>query len=550
MASLTHADLVLYAAIAVYLIAWWWMALPARRLLLWLAALVTLASGVQGVFDDRWQAGAGAVAGVFFLLGALVAGRRRVLLGLLLSLVGVAGIALPWLFPATPLPKPSGPHAVGLRSFELADASRPGLFGAAAGEPRRLLVRVWYPAAPEPGTQPRHYFSEAEARSTARGLGDLLGFPPLLAYLKHVRMNAYEDAPLASDTGRLPTLLYSHGYTGYAQLNASLMEELASHGYVIYSVQHTGDSSPTVFPDGSVAPMDPGLLRHMRESFEKGFPADLIRAYSTDDFNERIDAQLATAEHMAAERNRAAVESPWVWFADRLFVHDRLQAGQVPANVAELVTASDFSRVGELGISFGGTTSTAICQVDRRCAAAVNLDGGDFHFNTFDADLPVPLLMFHAEFEGFYRMLGLEPKGKLHSFNDFSYEQFDHAGQRADVYRMVLKGAVHSGLTDTGLFLRRPLRDDMFGTAPDEILVGAPNAFVLAFFDHHLRGMDNGFPVAQVRRYEGWVQRYDNSAVRQWWSGLAPEQQQAVRARIERLKAQLPPAAQGVDVHE
>ena len=205
MASLTHADLVLYAAIAVYLIAWWWMALPGRRLLLWLAALVTLAAGVQGVLDDRWQAGAGAVAGVFFLLGALVAGRRRVLLGLLLSLVGAAGIALPWLFPTTPLPKPSGPHAVGLRSFELADASRPGLFGAAAGEPRRLLVRVWYPAAPEPGTQPRHYFSEAEAMSTARGFGDLLGFPPLLAYLKHVRMNAYEDAPQASDTGRLPT---------------------------------------------------------------------------------------------------------------------------------------------------------------------------------------------------------------------------------------------------------------------------------------------------------------------------------------------------------
>lgn len=546
MASMTNADLVLYAAIAVYLIAWWWMALPARRLLLWLAALATLAAGIQGVCDDRWQAGAGAVAGVLFLLGSLAAGRRRVLLGVLLSLAGVAGIAVPWLFPATPLPTPSGPYSVGLRSFELADASRPGIFGAAPGEPRRLLVRAWYPASPAAGAEPRRYFSEAETKSTARGFGDLLGFPPLLGYLKHVRTNSYEDAPLASGTGRLPTLFYSHGYTGYAQLNGALMEELASHGYVIYSVQHTGDSSPTVFPDGSVVPMDPGLIRHMKESFRKGFPRDLIRAYSTTDFNERIDAQLATAEKMAAERDRTAVESPWVWFADRLFVHDRLQAGQVPANVAELVAASDFSRTGEMGISFGGTTSAAICLVDRRCAAAVNLDGGDFHFSTFAVDLPVPLLMFHAEFAGFYRMLGLEPKGELHSFNDFSYEAFDHAGQRADIYRMVLRGAVHSGLTDTGLFLRRPLRDGMFGTAPDKILVGAPNAFVLGFFDHHLRGMDNGFPAAQYRRYQDWVQPYDNSAVRQWWSGLPPEQQERITARIARLKAQLPPAATGV----
>jgi predicted dienelactone hydrolase len=549
MASLTSADLVLCAAIAAYVIAWWWRSLPARRALLWLAALISLAAGLQGVLDDRWQAGAGVAAGVFFLLGAIVAGRRRPLLGSLLSLAGVAGIALPWLFPVTPLPVPTGPHAVGLRSFELVDESRRGLFGAAPGVPRRLLVRAWYPAVPVTGAQPRAYFSEQEARTTARDFGSLLGFPPLLGYLKHVRTNSFEDAPLAPGTGRLPTLFYSHGYTGYAQLNAALMEELASHGYVIYSVQHSGDASSTVFPDGSVAPMDPGLVRHMRESFEKGFPPDLIRAYSTADFSERIDAQLATAERMAAEGNRAAVESPWVWFADRRFVHDRLQAGLAPDNVKDLLAASDFSRTGELGISFGGTTSAAICMVDRRCAAAVNLDGGDFHFSTFGADLPVPLLMFHAELEGFYRMLGVEPQGELRSFNDFSYESFGHAGQRADIYRMVLKGAIHSGLTDTGLFMRRPLRDGMFGSAPDRILVGAPNAFVMGFFDHHLRGMDNGFPATQYRRYDGWVQRYDNSPVRQWWSGLPAEAREAIMARIAALKARLPPAATGV-VHE
>ena len=96
-------------------------------------------------------------------------------------------IAALYLFPVAPLPAPSGPYAVGVRDFELDDPSRPGLLGAPAGQPRRLLVRAWYPARPIAGAAPRHYFDPGEARSTARGFGEILGFPPLLAYLKHLR---------------------------------------------------------------------------------------------------------------------------------------------------------------------------------------------------------------------------------------------------------------------------------------------------------------------------------------------------------------------------
>lgn len=88
---------------------------------------------------------------------------------------------------------------------------------------------------------------------------------------------------------------------------------------------------------------------------------------------------------------------------------------------------------------------------------------------SFDADLPVPLLMLHADLRGFYRMLGADPSGPLRSFNDFSYERLEHAGQRADIHRMVLRDSLHSGLTDTPLFMRRPLRDGLFGTAPTQV---------------------------------------------------------------------------------
>ncbi|MCY1514167.1 hypothetical protein D9M68_486960 [compost metagenome] len=538
--GLTAADLVLVIALGLLLVAWWWPALPGRDRLLWLAALTAFGAGLYGVWDDRWQAGLGAAVAALWLL-VLAFRRRRTGLplwsGLLFFVFGVPALAPLWLFPVNDLPPPDGPYAVGVRDFELVDPSRRGLLGAAADAPRRLLVRVWYPAAPTPGTQPRAYFSEAEARTTARGFGSLFGFPPLLAHLKHVRSNAFEDAPLAAGVAKLPVVFFSHGYTAYPAADSALMEALASHGYAVYSIQHSGDASPTLFPDGSVAPMDPGLLTHMRHVLKAGFPAAMVSGYTASDFDQRLDGQLRTAAGLGAPGDRAITLSAPVWLADRLFVHDALQAGAAPASVADLLATSDFARTGEMGMSFGGSTTGAVCMVDRRCAAAVNLDGGDFHFTPFDADLPVPLLMFHADLRGFYQMLGVEPKGELRGSNDFSYERFEHAGQRDDIYRLVLRDALHAGFTDNALLARRPLRDLVAGTAPVEVLIGAPNAFVVGFFDRYLRGLDSGFPQAQYARYPGWVTRHDNRAVRDWWLAKPTAERAELEQRIAAMKA-------------
>ncbi|CAD5107300.1 alpha/beta hydrolase family protein [Zestomonas carbonaria] len=537
------SDILLIAALLLFLCAWWLPGFPERGRVLWLAATAVLAVGLFGIRDDRWQAGAGAALGALFLLVLLIGRLRRsgqrgvpVWSGLLFSLLGGLAVAPLWLFPVADLPPPSGPQAVGVRDFELIDHGRPGVFNAGPDEPRRLLVRAWYPASPAPGAKPRRYFDEEEAKTTARGFGALFGFPPLLAHLKHMRTNAFEGAPIRAGAGKLPVVFFSHGYTAYTAANWALMEDLASHGYAVYSVQHSGDASPTLLPDGEVLPMDPALLEHMRHVLESGFSEVMVRGYASGDFDERLDGQLRTALEIPAPGNRAIVVSAPVWLADRLFVHDALQAGAVPASVADLVAASDFTRTGEMGMSFGGSTTGAVCMVDRRCAAAVNLDGGDFHFTPFAADIPVPLLMLHADLGGFYRMLGVEPTGELRGFNDFSYERFEHAGQRGDLYRPVLNGAVHAGFTDNALLVRRPLRDLAAGTAPVEVLIGATNAFVLGFFDKHLRGLDNGFPQAQYERYAGWVEPHDTSAVRAWWLAKPEAERAALERRIEGMR--------------
>ena len=59
---------------------------------------------------------------------------------------------------------------------------------------------------------------------------------------------------------RYPTILFSHGWNGFAAQNSAQMVELASHGYVVLGIQHTYGAIVTVFPDGRVAKNNPDAL--------------------------------------------------------------------------------------------------------------------------------------------------------------------------------------------------------------------------------------------------------------------------------------------------
>jgi predicted dienelactone hydrolase len=548
---MTLVDILLIAALAAFVAVWWLRRLPGRPVLLVATAGAALLLGVWGVIDDRWQDGAGALAALIALAVLLINRLRKApartglpyISGVLFALLALAPVVAIWSFPVSPLPKPSGPNPVGVRSFEVDDASRPGVLLAKPGEPRKLLVRVWYPARDVAGRTPAPYFSEKEADTTAKGLGALVGFPPFFTFVKHVATNSYPDAPLIAGPSRLPVLFYSHGYTSFLSQNTALMEHLASHGYMVFSVQHTYDSSPTVFPSGEVAPADPALAEMGKTTTEAEKAADAAqrKALSGATLDERLDGYLRQRELALSGTSDRLLKSGEIWAADRIFVHDQLVRGAVPPAIREIAAAGDLSRVGEMGMSFGGATSGTVCMRDRRCAAGINLDGGDFPFQAFAADMPVPFLMFHSDLGNLYERLKVPPPKAPRSFNEFSYESFATAGSRRDIYRVYLKGSQHLGISDFTLFMRRPARDTIFGTTPAKVMIGAQNDFVLGFFDRHLRGIANGFPQAELKRYKRWAAPVGVDGVRAWWAAKTEAQRAAITARIARARG-TPPA--------
>ena len=517
-------DWILCAALALGIAFWWMTRVQARRHIVGVASLVALLVGLVAVMDHRWQAIGGVAAALLLLvsvwLGRLREGRKPLRVpyasGSLLTLLGAGAVGLLFIFQVTTLPGPSGEHPVGVRDFEFADDMRKGVLAAGENEPRRLLVRVWYPAGDVTGFQPRPYFSELEAETTATGLGGVMGMPFFFQYLKHSFTNSHENAPLTDAAANQPVVIYSHGYTSFLGQNTALMEELASHGYIVFSVQHTYDSSPVVFPNGDVAAMDPALIAEM-EKMAAAMPEDQIMGFAGATFDERRRGVRANYERALKEGQRVASVSAAIWRADRIFVHDRLEAGDVPDEVAGIVAAGDLSSVGEMGMSFGGSATGGICMVDPRCGAGVNLDGGDYDFGPFNRNVPAPFLMFYSDVDRVAAMVTGDPDAVGHGFNDFSYERHETAGLRSDVYRLAVEDVTHLGVSDFALFMRLPWRTPLFGSIAADTIIQAQNDFVRGFFDRHLRGFDNDFPGAEFARYANDVRPDRVDDLREWW---------------------------------
>ncbi len=489
-------------------------------------AIVAVAG--YGFFVDRWQLALAGAIGLAFVVLGFVKERQRsdaapLWSGVLVAAVSVFAIALVYLHPIKPLPTPDGPHAVGVREFVLVDFERNGVLAAAADEPRELLVRVWYPAKPDKKSEVRPYFTASEARTTANSVGNFVGMPFLFRYVRHVRTNSHVDAPLKASGELLPVVIYSHGYTSFAAQNTALMETLASHGYLVFAVHHSHDAAPGVKPDGGIIDSDPELMAAMLEQAEAPDP-ELVQSFIAPTPAERREhTQKLYANYLERGERIATVSAP-VWVADRLFVHNALAAGEVPETVTDVVAAGDFSRTGQIGMSFGGSTSGAVCQIDERCAAAVNLDGGDYHFTTtFNSNLRAPFLMLYSDLDRLAELVGGEAPARGNGFNDFSYERIETLGLRKDVYRFSVKDVLHLGYSDFTWFLRNPLRDLLLGGIDAEAMLTIQNDFVLGFLDRYVRRLDNDFPSAELARHGDSVSPQDVTPVRDWWLEEHPE---------------------------
>lgn len=313
------------------------------------------------------------------------------------------------------LPGPTGPYPVGMVSWRVAGAPRG----------RELMASVWYPAI-EAGGHPRAAWMPP---AVLRAYLASAGFAPDAAVTPVTA--GHLGAPVRRAGGRLPVVLFSHGAHDHRSDTTIVVQELASHGYLVVTVDHTDDAF-TEFPGGPVlTPVtDPVLL-----------PPDFA--------------------------------------ADIRYVLDRVADGRsLPAGLRD---APDPGRVGVFGWSKGATAIALAMIGDRRIRAGLSLDGPMQTQPPITAVLERPFMLMTADFTraaepsvaDFWAhlhgwRLNIQATGAIHS----SY---------CDLQVLFPQLAAALGLSDEEL-------RSWIGTLDPMRALRIQQAYPLAFFDRHLRG--------------------------------------------------------------
>lgn len=391
----------------------------------------------------------------------------------LLALLGVTTVTAQW---AVKLPQPTGPEAVGATRFSLVDTTRPETYTEDKSDHRELLIRVWYPAKPATTAQPEPFWGR-ETQEIATRMAEFLRLPKgAFDDLARVPSHAYTDAPLAKSRSPYPVLVFSHGQIpGLAAQNTAQMEELASHGYVVFSVGHTYETLVNIFPDGRVVPYSNTQLTALRQSLGQSSQLYPKLAAATDaKEKETLLRQLINGSPLLNDSLR-------VWAKDTGFVLDELEKMNAGRRQNMFKGKLDMKRVGVFGMSFGGTTAGQFCAFDKRCKAGINLDGLQYG-DLLDHPLERPFMFMNSEDAG--------------TLNSLFFERAKNVA-----YYVTVKGSKHFNYSDFSLFSPDFKKAGLLGPIDGERMERIMNDYVLAFFDKYLKGKEAPLLNGPAARY-------------------------------------------------
>lgn len=233
------------------------------------------------------------------------------------------------------LPASTGPFLVGRRTYAWIDPARTDPWSGDPTERRQLLGYVWYPADAGSDSIEAPYFPHLAQLAEQFAAADR-------RVLRSIRCQALLDARAVLGEGPFPVLLFSPGANLSCLFYTCLLEDLASHGYVVVGLEHVHEGRGQVLQDGTVA--RPDYQRHMP-------PLGTPTLEETRFFHRWSEIRAADAA--------LALEG-----LARLNASDELLAGRL-----------DLARVGMFGHSVGGMAATHAARHADWLLATADLDG-------------------------------------------------------------------------------------------------------------------------------------------------------------------------------
>ncbi|MBI1320846.1 MAG: hypothetical protein GC168_18125 [Candidatus Hydrogenedens sp.] len=342
------------------------------------------------------------------------------------------------------LPAPTGPFTVSTFAIEVTDPQRPDDRTADEGDFRPVKARIWYPSEVDV-TEPTAYAPAVLSAAAAASYHMDPGFAEFIVTQNQANLR------IADAGAPYPLVLFSHGLGTSPEAHTTTLQDLASRGYFVVSVNHTYGSAASVFDDGTVAefnvparPADPGPFASQSER---------------DAYQEALDAWH---DNLIEE-----------WRADLELVLNFLLDSKKKGLVL-----FDSDKIAAAGHSFGGAAALAFALGDERVDCVADLDG---------------TLWAGLQDQAFDRPFLLANTPTLYT-RDASraavFDQLTGPGFRIDV-----RGAGHLNFSDVGLLtetysspLWRHSQSPLdIGRGDSVRLLRVTNAYLAGFLDEYLK---------------------------------------------------------------
>ncbi|MGO4697872.1 alpha/beta hydrolase family protein [Paenibacillus sp. 2TAB26] len=363
----------------------------------------------------------------------------------------VVSTSLSVYLPVFHLPKPNGPEKVGTQTFHFTDQNRDEVLTEDQNDKRELMVQVWYPSEKSNNNKSEALFPKDKEmfKKYIQTYSNSLNLPDFVFdYWKYSKTNSYDNVEILPSTSPYPLVLLSHGMGTSRVLHASQAENLASHGFIVVTIDHTYSTFATIFPDGRVTD------------------------YKT---------KMTTIDERRIIGN--------IWTQDVEFVINQIEKLNSGAIESQFKGKIDLNNLGVMGHSFGGATAFNTTYLDHRIKAGINMDGSLFEVENRDV-INKPFMFIRS---GSFKDWLVDFKNDKSSDNEINKQLSDELHIIKNVINqggsaIYVEGTQHFNFTDlqfySELIKLTGITGDINGKRGSSIV----NQYVLDFFNKQLKG--------------------------------------------------------------
>lgn len=367
--------------------------------------------------------------------------------------------------PYTFLPKPAGEYFVGTRNVFFTDKNRKEKLTVKCSDRRSLQVKIWYPSDRK-GEIENQYLKDYSAEILAKSYKVFSDEKSFFDSLKSYNTFSYENIPVSKKEEKFPVIFFSPGfYFGLDDFYSSIMENLASHGYIVVSVTHPYDQVIANSAEGKILKLN---KYRMFKAYMQWKKVELFHTKTPDSTGTKKTIRILNAYFRGMKVFDKSLD---IWVKDVQFVLDTLEKINNGLSGELFYRTIDFSKVGALGQSFGGAVAGQLCYIDKRFKAGVNLDCFQFG-DVYDHEMKKPFMLLYSDS---YPLWTVANKIIYTGTNPF--------------YSFNIKNTKHFIFSDCCIFpaqSNKKLRE-LIGPGDGMVNVKLINEYIIDFFDHYLK---------------------------------------------------------------